>query len=685
MLIGIKWFVCAMALFSVSLWGGTSANAHQPQVLSYSFSEAASSGTFSPGRTSGADDILVIGFSPIPTPMPTPLLLVFPGCGVDPPIAGRPVANLDDVIEKGSAPQYIEWVDPGPKWQVCPTEPAILIQPDANSSFSNSAQVDAFLKFEVDFLNIWSEGTINNATLGMSPQITGMVYEVTSEDVASMDELNDLASMDELDDLALLMHGRQPAAELIVTRHYRLDPAKQTWMAGTYQKIMDRPTKRRLAGLKTYSYDEQKAIIPVDLVDFRSNIPLPRVTKYDDGRRFNRNSSYILGKGSKLAGQKVVTREDIRIPDLDQNTAGSSGSASFGASATSHTIEGKFSTRWSSDSTLHPGFGFKVELWTNETGSWKKLGGSWVESNGTWKVQVNSNKGYSGNQLRVLYRTNNSYYSAQGAGGHKHSWKNDFNGIAANHDIGHWYVDTDGGDHNGLGELLDAAMRMWSRLYWQGSISPVRSSPIIMTAPNTTYDCGAGTGVPWSCSNSSDGQIWLVPQHMAQAPVVAHELAHQLQAEYWDNKRPANSGGSHNLTSCYPTRLGMTLGEGFANFIPAWVGYQNRNTAAGGFGAGRWALSLDPESNVAPPTCANGWEAEVWVARVFWDLHDTRSDGGDVLWFNHMGGVINVYLANGPANNGDALDMRDFENVYRNAASAGHEDFISAIFDLNRH
>ena len=46
--------------------------------------------------------------------------------------------------------------------------------------------------------------------------------------------------------------------------------------------------------------------------------------------------------------------------------------------------------------------------------------------------------------------------------------------------------------------------------------------------------------------------------------------------------------------------------------------------------------------------------------------------------------MLYLFLSNGPANDGDALDMRDFEDVYRNAATPGHEDFISDIFDQNR-
>ena len=74
----------------------------------------------------------------------------------------------------------------------------------------------------------------------------------------------------------------------------------------------------------------------------------------------------------------------------------------------------------------------------------------------------------------------------------------------------------------------------------------------------------------------------------------------------------------------------------------------------------------------------------MWVARTFWDLHDTHADGDDNLWFIHKGAVISLYLSNGIANDGDARDMRYYENIYRNAASTGHQTIISNIFDQNR-
>jgi hypothetical protein len=292
---------------------------------------------------------------------------------------------------------------------------------------------------------------------------------------------------------------------------------------------------------------------------------------------------------------------------------------------------------------------------------------------------------FFGNHLRILYRTHTSYYDAKDIDGNRYAWRDpDQLNIPTNFNAGHRYADTDGGPFSGIGELVDAAMWTWSRLYWDGGINPVPASPVNVFAPNTTFDCGDGTGNPWSCANPS-GNLWLIAAHATRAPVVSHELGHQLNYKFWGGKRPANPGGSHNANTCYPTRTGMTLLEGFATYLAGWVGYPGRNVAQGGFGSGRWALGMDLEQRTAPPSCTNGWQNETWVARTFWDLHDTRGDGSDVLWFNHLGAVPALYLANGVASNGDARDMRFYENIYRNAASSGHQGFVSDIFDQNRY
>ena len=94
----------------------------------------------------------------------------------------------------------------------------------------------------------------------------------------------------------------------------------------------------------------------------------------------------------------------------------------------------------------------------------------------------------------------------------------------------HRFADCDGGDANGIGEMYHGAYLMWSKLYWTGEISPLRANPLKVYFPNTSFDCGDGTGVPWSCANCS-GTVWLTAEHGIQPDVVQHEFAHQLDSE----------------------------------------------------------------------------------------------------------------------------------------------------------
>lgn len=637
-------------------------DADEPKTVGWKILRGAEKGNYTPGAHENGDDRLLVQLftaSKDLLEMRTPVLVVFPGCTEDPRTAGKPILNLSRIIKgKEASPRYTEkYTDPGPRWRMCPERNAFLLEPGQT----------VHLMLVVDFLRAVDEG--------MRLQLPGRVYEVGEED-------RGLTGGDP-DRLAQLMMTRQPMGSIVIDLFYRLKLRELTWVRGDYGRIFGAPGVGVHRARSTADYEKHRAKIPVELLNFRRDVKLPGKFKDDRGRRMdNFLKNAILKKGSGLAGQNFCMREDIFVPLIRRED---SEPESLAQPEAKFVITGMFSTKWASDHSLHPGFGFRVEAWTNEkTGVWRKLASDWVQSNGTWKLNIPNSLGYKGKVLRVYYRSYNSYYAPQNQAGGKYSWRDpDRFNIPTNYYVGHRYADTDGGDFNGVGELVDAAMYMWSRLYWNAGINPVPSSPIKFYFPNTWYDCGDGTGVPWSCANTS-GEIWLIAAHGIQADVVTHEMGHQLNNKYWGNKRPAGSGGSHTLTGCYPGRLGMALREGFANFIPAWVGYPERNVAEGGFSSGRWALAYDPESRSSPPNCANGWENEVWVARTFWDLHDTRSDGDDILWFIHRGAVIALFLSNGIDRDGDARDMRDYEKIYRDAATTGHEGFITDIFRQNR-
>ncbi len=510
--------------------------------------------------------------------------------------------------------------------------------------------------------------------------------------------------------MASLVGRRAPAAQLTIDLYYRLSD-RDSFVLGEYADVFGKPGPNPVTDARmTGDYQQGAASLQVDLLSFHSDRLVPAQTHDDGGRLFRKTLADARRKGTALVGTSFCTSEDFQVggrhhrrgegddddhckdggedchaedgiaslPDVLPQAAAPAAVTSL---ATYH-VSGRFSTKWSADHSLHPGFGFRVEAWTDDLfpGLFARLASDWVQADGTWNLTLSPTLLFSGRRLRILYVTLTDYYDAQDINGNHYAWRDpDWTNIPTTFDVGHRVADTDGGAFNGVGEMVDAAMYTWSRLYWNGGLNPVRSSPINLIAPNTGLACG-GTS-PWSCAGG--GSIWLIAAHAAQAQVVSHELGHQLNYKFWNDKKPANHGGSHSLNTCYPSRLGMTLFEGFADFLAGWVGYPGRDVADGGFGSGRWTLGWDLEQRTTPPNCTNGWENETWVARTFWDLHDTHGDGNDVLWFNALGAVPALYLANGVANDGDAKDMRDYKTVYRNAASPGHQTYISDIFDQN--
>ncbi len=570
------------------------------------------------------------------------LAVVFPNCGEDPQTKGKPLSNLSEVMRgKNVTPLYVkDWQAPSQRWRTCPTEDLLLIQPGQSVE----------TKIQVDFLSCTDDG--------LSPRLHGDVYILNRSQAEQ--------GVNDPQGLARTLRGKPADSQMTLDPYFRMN-AQCEWYAGSYKDIFGAGQ----SGLTTYnrmglkSYTKDAAILPVDIAAYRRNLPLPGVTVTDNGARLKETLALVRSQGSGLVGDQICYNENANPNASPANTITAQADV---------VLSGTFSSKWSSDHALHPAWGFAVEAWENNV----KVNSTWVQSNGSWSMSVPA-----ASSVRVLYLSNNSYYRPQDQSSNTYRWGQDISSVTTSRNIGHWYADTDGGAANGVGELVDAAMWMWSRLYWDGGVNPVPSNPLKFWFPNTWSDCGDGSGVPWSCANTN-GEIWLTAAHGTQADVVVHEMSHQLNNRYWGNKRPAGSGGSHSLNSCYPTRLGMALREGFADFMPAWVGYPYRDNAAGSFGSGRWALAYDTENSSTPPDCSNGWENEVWVARTFWDLHDTHGDGDDNLWFIHKGAVISLYLSNGIANDGDARDMRYYENIYRGAASTGHQTFISNIFDQNR-
>ena len=628
-------------------------SADEPSSVSWSVLEAAASGKALAGITPGGDAKLIVQFKPWERALSSPMLVLFRNCGEDPEVAGKPVLNFDKYMEAFSVNQAIspeynrDWKKPLPRWRLCPKSDALLLSPN------DTAPQQAIL--ELDFLRLANEG--------MSPRLDLDVYRVSPDD---------LKAFPSTEELARHFRNLPPDAQSPLVLYYRM--VNGEWVMGDYAKIYGTPGRSLFIGGRSTGDFAKVPNMPVVLESFRRKLDIPDNDKFDDLQSVKIAMEAAIGRGSAGEGEQVCYPENTP-------KAANSPIPRVLPAGVSHSISGRFSTKWTTDHSLHSGWGFRVEVY--RAGTSTLLGSEWVQSDGSWKINIPTSAGFvTGQSINVNYRSYNNYYAPQNQSRNKYWWTDPVWVVnVAEYNVGHRYADTDGGVYNGIGELVDGAMTMWSRLYWDAGINPVNTTPINFFFPNTWNNCG-GTS-PWSCASGND--IWLIAEHGAQGDVVNHEMAHVLNNKFWDNKRPAGSGGAHSLNTCYPTRLGMALREGFANFMSAWVGYPTRNVAEGGFTTSRWSLGWDAEQRNTPPNCTNGWENEVWVGRTFWDLHDTRSDGDDILWFNHPGAVISLYLGNGIANDGDARDMRFYETTYRNAASPGHQGFITDIFEQNRH
>ena len=644
----------AMGMFSASHF----AHAFQPGGISWKITDWSNSeGVVKPGQTPGGESVLYANlqfYLDKEDPKPLPLLVLMSSCGQDSEIGGKPVLNLENLLTgRSKSPVYnSDWINPGPAWRLCPKVDALVI---------NDATSNVILPLEVDFLRAVDGG--------MSPHANLDVYEISEEDWKL--QLTP-------EELARKYRNQTPNSRVPVSADYFISKGlfKLTNYAGAYGNAVPEfnPKLSLPRGVKkTGAYSNVASFMPVNIESFRRKLKIPTSTEFN--KAFDINLVAELGKkqGSAKEGKQIC------YPETTTTQLSPIGLAPVAPL----TVKGRFSTKWTTDHSLHSAFGFLVEVWSRAPNPIVKLGSGWVQANGSWNISVPSVPAGFDGSIRINYLSYNNYYAPQNQAGNKYWWSDAWTMTASTFDTGHRWVDTDGGTYNGLGELVNSAMTMWSRLYWDAGIDPVASAPIKFFFPNTWYDCGDGSNSPWSCATFEGDQIWLIASHGVQGDVVNHEMGHALQAKFWNGNRADGSGGSHSLNGCYPNRLGLALGEGFANFMGAWVGYPERNQADGSFGSGIWALNFDPEQRTAPPNCANGWENETWVARTFWDLHDTHADGDDILWFNHKGAVISLFLSNGLTSNGPR-DMTFYRNIYKGAASTGHQTYVNDIFNQNR-
>ncbi|MBD2344596.1 hypothetical protein [Anabaena subtropica] len=438
------------------------------------------------------------------------------------------------------------------------------------------------------------------------------------------------------------------------------------YQASTYEKLFLVPDVRDSVLGDSFSVNQDDGSIP------RAPLGDIRYPAMKDLLNMQRESILKIPTDSSGKTERPtinITNPTIRRPNIRQPILSPTpilkSLASNKTLLASGTVQAKGVFSWKGmDNLLHPAFGWRVRAWRLQGGNWVKVGEDWIESNGSWNLSFPQQAG----KVKFQYVAFNRFFTPQTSLGNTYRWVGpERSSVSLTHNEGGWIADTSGGAVRGLGEVYREGMNLWSKLYWDGGINPLRKESIKVIFPNTAYDCGNGSGVPWSCANTG-GNIWLIPSHASRNGVMQHELAHQINYEYWDNKRPAGSGGSHTLGDCYTPGLAMM--EGFANFMVFWTQAVRGASPDGGFD---FAVE-NPAFACQNPINRN----ESWTAATFWDFHDTRADGQDNLWFNHPGAVPGIYLRAGMKSS-----MADFATIYRNGANAEHRTIIDNIARQN--
>jgi hypothetical protein len=320
--------VC-LAVLGAGLLTAATAGAEQPRAAFWRLVEAAEGGLLEFGPNPGGDTQILIGLLPLRDLAKLPLLVVFPGCGEDPATPNRPILNLEAVLQHGAEPEYGKAADQGPRWRLCPDECAVLLWPGQAGE----------LELALDFLARFSGG--------LSPRLEGEVHILSEEDLRNV-----VPGRNPAPQLAKLVGRRSPAASVVVDLHYQVDAEKQAFQLGSWHQVYGKPDKNPLSGRGTRDYLQGAEQLPVDLLSFRAAMPIPRQTEDDGGRRFRRTLRRVLRKGSGLVGDKVCYREPYRV----QLPLG--GVFLQQALLANYSLSGRFSTRWTSDHSLHPGFGF---------------------------------------------------------------------------------------------------------------------------------------------------------------------------------------------------------------------------------------------------------------------------------------------------------------------------------------
>ncbi len=339
--------------------------------------------------------------------------------------------------------------------------------------------------------------------------------------------------------------------------------------------------------------------------------------------------------------------------------------------ANGFTIQGKFFLKLPGP-VYQGAWAWEARAWQNVAGFWFFLGWSYVGGDGSWSIPVFP---ISGSTVRIEYQAANRFVQLQDASANVYTWGDNWTLTGPVTDIGGRAADfTVNGDLPGMDKLYVGATDEWVKFYNNG-MNALRDQPIEVTYPNSlasgkctsTDNSTPPKTIPWSCSQSADGKIWIIPAH-GDKSVVQHEIAHSINSYYWNGTLAPGSGGKHGLTNCYNNGIGLI--EGFADFMPYWVQFDR--TASSPV-ASYYNISAE---TLPSNTCA-GQTNEMRIAATFWDTYDYWNDGSDVnskydsLFYTNQAAMISLFLNN----------KKDTMNDYLDVMKSGQPDSVKTQFE----
>ncbi len=350
-----------------------------------------------------------------------------------------------------------------------------------------------------------------------------------------------------------------------------------------------------------------------------------------------------------------------------------------------------YASSFFSSSKLSSGWGFTVEYWELDgipLAKWNLIGSSEVRPDGLWYLipkkqpKPNTTKAYIFRMGNRFVNLLNPAVLDKNFSPTPYTWTT----VVTPKQLpnGTWeeatpfkVVSLPLGVGAGLHNILNTAMRLWARLV-EVNVNPVSLMPIKFHFPNSfsnsiwkcTSTNSSGTAIPWSCSTGAFGDIWLIPEH-ADWDVPVHELAHTINKFHWKGVPVPGAGGAHFADRCY--NPGLTMMEGFANFLPLWLRYERTEKLP-------WSIVGNIETYSRE--CPTGQMNEMAVAATFWDLYDTQIEVAtnnryDVVNFGDAGGVVSEYL------NGHKNSMTDYRKKLLNNHNTQTQQWINDLFRLN--